>query len=372
MGYLLAVRIGIDLRLNAYAPGGITAYACRLALELPRLLRPDLLFLFPHRRDTQDFSIPGTQLHPLWTPPHHRWERWFLGAEVAPLRLHVFHSTDFIPIAWGASRKIITVHDLNFLYYPQYLTPSARHYYNDQIEWAVAHADAVIADSYATQDDLIRLLHVPASKITTIHLAASEEYRPLSQAAVAAVLARYGLAPGYLLFVGTWEPRKNLPGLLEAFALLQASGQKQVLVIAGRPGWLYDEIFTRVRELRLEDSVRFLERPTTEELIALYNGARLLVLPSFYEGFGLPVLEAMQCGTPVVVSDRASLPEVVGEAGLCVDPEDPAAIADACQRLIADPELHARLQVAGLARARRFTWQATAQATLALYRSVAP
>jgi glycosyltransferase involved in cell wall biosynthesis len=156
--------------------------------------------------------------------------------------------------------------------------------------------------------------------------------------------------------------------LLEATALLREEGLTPPLVIAGRPGWLYGEIYTKIQALGLEPVVRFIENPGLDDLVALYNGAAVLVMPSFYEGFGFPALEAMQCGTPVVVADRASLPEVVGEAGLLIDPEDPASIAGALRRLLEDPELPARCREAGFRQAGTFSWRATAERTLDAYR----
>ncbi|MEJ5311859.1 MAG: glycosyltransferase family 1 protein [Anaerolineae bacterium] len=364
------MRIGIDLRLHVYAPGGISRYARHLAQALPSLLVAETLTLVQHWRESDSVDVPGARVYRAWTPPHHRLERWALGTELLPLKLDLFHSTDFIPPAWGARHTVITVHDLNFLYYPQHLTADARRYYNDQIAWAVARADAILADSHATQRDLERLLHVDPARVTVTHLAAETYFRPLPPEEVAPVLSRYGLAPGYLLFVGTWEPRKNLPGLLEALAQLHARGEKRVLVIAGRPGWLYDEIFERVKALYLEPWVRFIEQPSGADLVGLYNGALLLAMPSFYEGFGLPALEALQCGKPVVVADRASLPEVVGAAGLLIDPDDPATIAEACWRIAQDEALRARLQEAARDQVRGFTWEETARRTLEVYRRV--
>jgi glycosyltransferase involved in cell wall biosynthesis len=363
------MRIGLDLRLHAYAPGGISRYARRLARALVALIPPASLTLLEHRREEEPLALPGARTRRMWTPPHHAWERWALGTELIPLRLDLLHTTDFIPPAWGARRRVITVHDLTFLHDPDYLTAEARRYYNEQIGWAVREADAVIVDSEATRRDLKTLLDVPPEQVTVAHLAAGDRFRVLPEHEVADCLARYGLEPGYLLFVGVWEPRKNLPGLLEALALLKDRDPSVTLVIAGRPGWLYDEIFDTIEALGLAAQVRFIERPPVEDLVGLYNGARMLVMPSFYEGFGLPALEAMQCGTPPVVSDRASLPEVVGDAGLLVDPDDPAAIAEACRCLLHDAARYERLRAAGLARAARFTWRRTAETTLAAYRA---
>lgn len=364
------MRLGIDLRLHAYAPGGIATYSQRLAEHLAPLLPPDALWLLQHRKETQPLALPGARPRRLWTPPHHRFERWALGAEICPLRLDLLHSTDFIPPAWGARHFVITVHDLTFLHYPQYLTAEARRHYNAQIAWAVARADAIIAVSRATQRDLETCLAVPPERVTVTYEAADARFRPLPEAEVTAGLQRYGLARDYLLFVGTWEPRKNLPGLLEALALLHAQGERRTLVIVGRPGWLYDEIFQRVQTLGLEPWVRFIERVPPDDLVSLYNGALLLALPSFYEGFGLPALEALQCGTPVVVADRASLPEVVGEAGMRINPDDPATLAAACRQLAQDVSLRERLQRAGLEQAARFSWDRMARETLAVYRRV--
>ncbi len=365
-----AARIGLDLRLHAYAPGGISRYARRLARALAELDLPESLVLISHRRATDTMKLPGTRAWRSWTPPHHRAERWLLGAELAPLQLDLLHTTDFIPPAWGARRRVITVHDLNFLHYPDYLTADARRYYNGQIAWAVREADAILVDSYATQRDLQALLGVAPERVVVAHLAADERFRALPEDEIYPVLSRYGLQAGYLLFVGVWEPRKNLPGLLEALSLLHGRGQMVHLVIAGRPGWLYDEVHARIGALGLAPWVHFIESPGMDELVALYNGALLLAMPSFYEGFGLPALEAMQCGTPAVVADRASLPEVVAGAGLLVDPEDPASIADACARIAEDPLLRQSLREAGRAQAAMFSWRKTAETTLGAYRTV--
>jgi glycosyltransferase involved in cell wall biosynthesis len=217
----------------------------------------------------------------------------------------------------------------------------------------------------------VRLLEVPPAKVTTVHLAADDAYRPLSPPEVAPVMARYDLPQGYLLFVGTLEPRKNVPGLLSAYQLLLDQGVINApLALIGGRGWLYEEIFRQVEALALERQVKFLHDVPDADLPALYNGAAVLVTPSFYEGFGLPALEAMACGTPVVVSNRGSLPEVVGPAGVLVDPETPEAIAAGLAGVLSDPEQQRRLAQAGLAQAATFSWERTARETRAVYRMV--
>ncbi|HEY74904.1 MAG TPA: glycosyltransferase family 4 protein [Thermoflexia bacterium] len=366
------MRIGIDARILGYRQGGIAQYVLHLLAALCTIDRATDYYVLHSRRERNRRRF-GPNFHPvtLWTPPHHRLERWALGAEIARLRLDLLHSPDFIPPALGARRFVITVHDLNFVYYPQFLTAESRRYYAGQIEWAVRRAHHILTISETTRQDLLRLLDVPPEKVTTVYLAADPAFRPLPLSTVQTTLARYSLEPGYLLFVGTLEPRKNLPGLFAAYRLLlDRKITEAPLVVVGGRGWLYEGIFAAVEDMALGDRVRFLEGVPSADLPALYNGAVLLALPSFYEGFGLTALEAMACGTPVVVSDRGALPEVVGEAGVRVDPEDVEGIAEGMATLLSDPRLREQLVAMGRARAAELTWEKTAHGTLDVYRRV--
>jgi glycosyltransferase involved in cell wall biosynthesis len=262
------------------------------------------------------------------------------------------------------------VHDLTFLLYPEFLTRASRRYYNDQIAWAVRRADAISADSHATKADLVERLHVPPDKVTVIHLGLDPEFRVDGQDG-AATLTELGLTAGYVLFVGTFEPRKNVTGLLSAYARLRAGlPDAPPLVLAGRRGWLFGQVLDHLRDLKLAPHVHFLEEVTEAQLRALYRGAGVFVLPSHYEGFGFTVLEAMASGAPVVIANRASLPEIAGDAALQVDPNDPEAIASSLRRALTDSDLRNQMVQRGLAQARRFTWANTARATLDLYHRV--
>jgi len=366
-------RPGLAVRLTYYTAGGIAKYIRRLAAALPALAPRYDHYHFYRRGHNIMYSSQARRVD-CFTPAHHPAERLALAAEVAPYRLDLLHSPDFIPPQTGCRRSVITVHDLTFLLYPQFLTPGSRRYYNDQIAWAVRRATAISADSAATQADLIRLLQVPPEKITVIHLGLDPEFAPASAgdaAADAARLAELGLSPGYLLFVGTFEPRKNVAGLLQAYACLrQQRPDSPPLVLVGRSGWLFEETLRRIQDLKLETAVRRLEDAPDTHLPALYRGAAALVLPSHYEGFGFPVLEAMGCGTPAVIADRASLPEIAGDAALQVDPDDHEALAAAIGRVLDDSSLRAELVRRGLDRARAFTWERTARQTLDLYERV--
>jgi glycosyltransferase involved in cell wall biosynthesis len=370
------LRIAIDARLVTYQRGGIGQYILHLIEELARLTegRTDAEFTILRSRKERDRlapRVPGFRDGTLWTPPHNRFEQFALPIELAWLRFDLLHSPDFIPPWRGRFRRLITVHDLTFLYYPQFLTTESRRYYNAQIERAVRVADHISADSTNTKDDLVRLLNVPPDKVTVVLLAPNPIYRVMDEAACAPVLARLGLSQNFILFTGTLEPRKNVRGLLTAYrALCDLRPSTPLLVLAGRRGWLYDEIFEQIAKLKLADRVRFVENLPNEDLVALYNAAWLFVLPSFYEGFGLPVLEAMACGTPVVCSDRGSLPEVAGDAALLINPDDLDGLADAMKRVMEDESLRTQMRERGLANAKRFSWEKAAKETLAIYRTL--
>ncbi|MBN1318134.1 MAG: glycosyltransferase family 4 protein [Anaerolineales bacterium] len=360
------MKIGIDSRLLYYRQGGISQYIRRLIGDLPELDPKIEWRILQSRKDKVDRAF-GRRL---WTPCHHRWERWSLGIELWPLGLDLLHSPDFIPPEFGAKHFIITVHDLNFLYYPQFLTPESLHYYAGQIEWAAGHADHILADSEKTRQDLMKKLAVPGDKVTTVHLAADERFRPLQKPLPA--LIDYELTPGYILCVGTLEPRKNIPTLLQAYRILLDKGAIDTsLVLVGQRGWLADAIFVMIEKLHLTGKVHHLQDVDKIETLAqIYNGAGVLTTPSFYEGFGLPALEAMACGTPVVVSNRGSLPEIVGDAGLLVDPEDPQALANTLEASLVDSELVYKMISKGFHQAACFSWTKTAHETIKVYRRV--
>jgi glycosyltransferase involved in cell wall biosynthesis len=366
------MHIGIDARLPAYQMGGISQYILHLLPALADIDGENRYTVFHSRKDSGNHLPPAGsrfQRRNVWTPCHHRWERWSLAAEVWLHRLDVLHSPDFVPPAFGARRRVITVHDLNFLYYPEFLTPDSLRYYRGQIRWAIGQASHVLADSEHTRHDLIERLGLAREKVTSVPLAANPIYgQVFSEVAVRRTLARYGLAQDFILFVGTLEPRKNVPGLVRAYhRLRRETALDPPLVLVGGKGWLYDEVFEAVDMLGLRSSVHHLMGVTDIELAHLYTAAALLALPSYYEGFGLPPLEAMHCGCPVVSSNRASLPEVVGQAGILLDPEDIDGWVSAMQLLLSDSEARRRQVAAGRAQAQCFTWAKTAAATLRAY-----
>jgi glycosyltransferase involved in cell wall biosynthesis len=367
------MRIGIDARLVHYHQAGIGQYILRLTDALASLDRENEYYLFQSRKDrTRLVRAPNFHRRILFTPSHHRFERLAMSAEMLPHGLDVFHSPDFIPPRKMLAPNVITVHDLAFLLYPRFLTSDAARYYG-QIDHASRSAAHIIAVSQSTKRDITRLLGVPDDRVSVIYEAANTSAQQIDPAvAQRHVQDKYGIGERFILFVSTVEPRKNLPTLLAAYSkLLDAYKTSAQLVIAGHKGWLTEEVDQAVSRYKLADRVCFLGTVPNEELAYLYNAARVFALPSLYEGFGLPPLEAMASGTPVIVSNVSSLPEVVGDAGLLIDPNDVEAWAVALHRVLTEDALHDEMAAKGLKRAQHFSWERAARETLGVYRKVA-
>ena len=369
------MRIGIDARLVYYSQAGIGQYILHLVDGLATIDQETEYVLLQSRKDdTTILDQPNFRRVSLWTPSHHRLERYSMNVELMRLGLDVLHSPDFIPPHRPSCKSVITVHDLAFLLYPHFLTKESARYYG-HIDQAVRWTDHIIAVSNSTKRDTIQHLGVPEDKITVVYEAASPIFRPLDKGeAQEQVRNRHGVEGPFLLFVSTIEPRKNVPTLLRAlWQLLECYKEDVRLVLAGGKGWLFEDAFALVEELNLDDRVHFVGRVSSEDLLYLYNAAELLAHPAFYEGFGLPPLEAMACGTAVVSSTSSSLPEVVGQAGLLVDPTDTEAFTAAMEQVLSDKNVREQMQAAGLEQARSFSWQRTAQRTVQSYwRALAP
>lgn len=313
------------------------------------------------QRNVRAVAIPLTpwQLTMLWQRARVPLPvEWFTG------RLDLVHAPDFA-LPPTRARTLLTVHDLTFLLHPQWFVPGLRRYLAKTVPRSLRRADLVLADSAATRADLIRLLGSPAERVVVVYPGVGAEFRRLPAAQLVTMRERLGLPDAFLLFVGTIEPRKNLPRLLGALARLHASGACRLpLVIAGRKGWLYDEVFAAVARHGLQTQVHWLDFVADADLPALYNLATAFVYPSLYEGFGLPVAEALACGTPVVTSRRASLPEIAGNAAVLVDPADETAIAAG---IVAACNSGGRLRTIGPRRAAQFSWERAARELLACY-----
>ncbi len=368
------MHIIIDSRLPFYQRGGISQYTLHLIEALAKIDRESTYQILHMGKDPADYTPKQGNFKRVnaFTPCHHRWEGVTLSLELLLRRADIIHSPDFIPPRFGGRRKIITVHDLNFLYFPQFLTAESLRYYRDQIQWAVRTADHISADSEKTRQDLIEMLGVPAEKVTTVYLSVNDVYRQkYSEEEIDETLQKHQLKRGFILAVGTVEPRKNYPILFEAYRLLRQEYVVDVpLVLVGRYGWLTEEIYASIDQFKIKPFIRRLSGVFDKPLAHLYHAAGVLVTPSHYEGFGLPALEALNCGCPIVVSDRGSLPEIAANAGKILPPENPEQWAETLHQVLSDRPLRQKMINRGYAHARTFSWSTAAKKTLQIYRQV--
>ena len=377
------LRIGIDYTAAVRQGGGIGRYTRNLIRAIserdPRnqyvLLvaggwgAGDGLGIWP-----DNFRVRPLPLSDRWM--NLLWQRlrlpvpiqWFSGP------INLYHSPDFVLPPTGHVPAVLTVHDLSFLRVPQFFVAGFREYLEAAVSRAVTRAAHILADSESTCRDLVDLMAVERHKVTVVYPGVEARFQPVQdQSLLDSVRARYGLPERFILGLSTLQPRKNFSGLIAAFARLLA-GQAEIfgeadlgLVIAGGQGWMYDETLASVERLGLQGRVHFLGFVADAHLPALYTLASVFAFPSWYEGFGLPVLEAMACGTPVVTADNSSLPEVAGEAALMVGAGDSDGLCWALSQALSDDGLRARLVLAGIEQARRFTWCVAADKVLQAY-----
>lgn len=297
------------------------------------------------------------------------WHRLRLPVPVEAVTgaLDLFYSPDFVlPPTRRAARTLLTVHDFSFIYYPEHFVPKLVGYLNQVVPRSVARADRVLVDSEATRADLIHHLGTPPEKIQVLYGGVDARFRPEPEPEERERLCtRYGVGERpYVFSVGTLQPRKNYVHLIQAFAQVNGLADWQ-LVIAGGRGWLYEGILAEAD--KHGGRVRVLGFVDDADLPALYRNATLFAFPSLYEGFGFPVLEAMACGVPVVCSNASSLPEVVGDAALLIDPHDASELAEALARVAEDADLRREMVARGVAQAARFTWERAAHQLLSIF-----
>ena len=364
------MRIAIDARLWAEPRSGIGRYTRSLTEHLLRLAPEERWVLYTDRPPGP--ALPGAEVRCLPWPQRLVWSLWHAPRDLRKRPVDVFHGvTGFELPGRGPWALVTTVHDLVPFRLPALVPARHRWAVRCLLGGALRRAHRVIAVSETTRGEILARYRLPPARVVVVPEAAAPHFVPLPPPALAAVRARYGLVRPYVLFVGYLEPKKNLDVLLAAVARLRrarAWGETE-LVVVGAPGWGADPA-RRAQALGLDGAVRFVGAAPDADLPALYGGALAFAFPSLWEGFGLPVLEAMAAGAPVVASNRGALPEVTAGAALLVEPA-PEPLADALAGLLADPALRERLRAAGLARAAAFSWERTARETLAVYRAAA-
>lgn len=390
------MRIGVDYTAAAWQPAGIGRYTRELVRAIIACDPDSRYVLFyaagglprnsPFLADLHDLCVQYTHVRALPIPISPRrltqlWQRLRVPLPIELLTgpLDLVHAPDFA-LPPTRAHTLLTIHDLSFLIYPECADPGLVRYLRRTVPYGLRRADMILADSEATRRDLIGLMGADPQRIQVVYSGVSPRFRPLPPAETAAVRARLQLPEHFLLFVGTLEPRKNLVRLMQAFFLLinqpavfglhPAHAERLTLVLAGRRGWMDTPIFAAIERLQLGTRVRILDYVDDSDLPSLYNLSDVFVYPSLYEGFGLPVLEALACGTPVVTTNNSSLTEVAGQAAILTSAHDVGGLAQGMARVLNDAGLRNALRTTGPQQAQRFRWEDAAEQVLAAYRRV--
>ena len=380
------MRIGIDYTAAVRQGGGIGRYTRNLVRALAELDAENDYTLFVAGGWGEgdglgpwpvNFRVRSVPFSDRWV--HLLWQRLRLPIPVQAVTgsLDLFHSPDFVLPPTGRTPALLTVHDLSFLRVPECYVPAFRRYLEGAVARATSQADHILADSESTKRDLEDLLEIEPQRVTVLYPGVEDRFQPIRTAEVLrAARERYALPEHFVLGLSTIQPRKNFAGLLEGYRRLVQSRSHDPavadlqLVIAGGKGWMVEDALAALDEPGLRERVHLTGFFADKDLPALYNLAAVFAFPSWYEGFGLPVLEAMACGTPVVCADNSSLPEVAAGAALIVDAADTDALTEALYRVLCEDDLRTEMASAGLEKAKAFSWSRAARQLLAMYRSL--
>ena len=366
-------KIGINAHLlspvSGYRRAGIHQYIAQVLRNLPRLNGRSQYTIYTRDRTSIEERDGFKVVSSSW-PTEKRsvrilWEQISWPIQIEQEQFDLLHSMAFVSPILNKIPTIVTVYDLSFVHFPDTFPALQRLYLHSQTARSVRNARRVITISDASRRDLHDFFEVPLDKIDVVLPGVDPVYRPLPADLIKAFREKQGIAGRFILHVGTLQPRKNVPVLLEAFALSRAGGT--ILVLAGAKGWQYDEIFAMTKDLGLERRVHFTGYVADQELPLWYNAADALVFPSIYEGFGMPVLEAMACGTPVIAARTSSIPEAGGEAALYFEPQDAAALARHIDSVLDDDRLAKHMQQSGLEQAQKFSWEQAGIETSQVY-----
>lgn len=372
------MKIAIDLTQLPNQLTGVGFYMENLVKGLASVDNDNEYYLFLKRSALSAFRVDNKRFKYIAVPKYPfiirvLWEQLILPIYLLFMRIDLLHSPHYTtPLFGWWFKRVVTFHDMTFFLFPKMHQRWKVGYFRTMIRLSARRADRIISVSNSTTRDIINKLRVPAVKIRTIQLAVSPEYKPgLDQHRIEAVKNKYGLPAEYILFVGTIEPRKNIIGLVRAYqALPPAIKERFSLVIVGKKGWHYKELFAEIENSSDRNRIVFPGYIPEDDLPAVYNGAVLFVYPSFYEGFGIPVLEALSCGVPTITSNISSMPEVAVDAGLLVDPNNVEEVTRGIMLVLGEPDRAKKMVELGLKKAAAFSWQKCAQETLAIYKGL--
>ncbi|PDW03200.1 glycosyltransferase family 4 protein [Candidatus Viridilinea mediisalina] len=374
------MRIGLDARYATDHFPGIGRYTLGLAQGLAELgLVQRLLLIVDQNVAVGRYNLaalarlPGVELVPVKVGPFSLQQQVVLPLVARHLGLDLLHSPYYVkPYVGLPCPSLVTIFDLNGWRFPHSLSWRGRIFYRATMALAVRTAALVITGSASAQADLAHVYRLPAERMLVTPLATERRFQPQEPAVIASMRERYELPPSYVLYIGSDKPHKNLERLVCAWGQVVAAGAHSgmPLVLAGHATGGAERVRQRVSTQQLDAYVRFLPNVADSDLPALYSGATIFAFPSYYEGFGLPPLEAMACGTPVLCANATSLPEVVGDAALTVDPFSTHALAEGLIKLLNNPQLRRDLSARGLQRASTFSWRRTAMATMAAYEAL--
>ncbi|MDF1512256.1 MAG: glycosyltransferase family 1 protein [Anaerolineae bacterium] len=371
------MAIYVDISAAVHHRAGLGRYAESLVNALAPLLPDNLTFFYNKEQGIEQLDnlvyLPYRTVNMGYKP----WRMLVWLAQLARIPFNhlvpdatLFHATEHLLIPLRGVPTILTIHDLIFRMMPEHHKVLNRWYLNLALPLFSRRADHIVVVSEATRKAVMQVYKVNSEKISVIPEAAAPRFKPQSPEVVETIKQRYQLPEKYLLYVGTIEPRKNLLRLLKVWEKLYTIKEVPPLVIVGSRGWLSEDFFAALEASPVRNGALLTGYVRDADLPALYAGATAFVFPSLYEGFGLPPLEAMACGTPVVCSNTSSLPEVVGDAALLFDPTDELALADALMRITQNAELRGTLREQGLEQAGKFSWERTAKETMDVYQHI--
>jgi glycosyltransferase involved in cell wall biosynthesis len=371
------IRIAFDATSLQRNKMGAGVYIFQLLSALAIVDQNNLYYIFTSPENIETIGIKQSNFNFIPVILLNRiariaWEQTALPLQIINLKIDVLHSPHYTTPIIKNCKSVVTFHDMTFYLFPEMHEKSKVILFKSMIQYSSLATDKIISVSQSTSTDIAKILNIAPTKICTVLSAANPKYILQDTNHIEQVCSKYSLIQKrYLLFVGALEPRKNIPLLIKAYSKLVKEFPNIPLVIVGKKGWMYQSIFELVESLDISSEVKFLGYVDEDDLVTLYSGAKVFIYPSTYEGFGFPVLEAMQCGTPVITSNTSSLPELTGDSALLINPNNVDDLLTAMRSILINDSLAKELSVKGLSRATLFTWKNTAIQTLNIYQSLA-